>query len=495
MKAKGKRQKVKGMLLLLFYLLPFTFLLFSACGAKRTPNLERIFAEARGQTGKRPIIIIPGILGSQLVNKETGEVAWPSAFRISDNDLRLPISPDLKANRDNLVASKILDTIKLARLVPDVYVYHHLLVALNKYGGYTEGDWDNPGPNGDRDTFYVFAYDWRRDNVETARELIERVENLKLKLNRPDLRFNVIAHSMGGLVARYAAMYGDADLPVGEAQPVPTWAGAAHINKIFMLGTPNEGSTDAFSTLLQGYSLTEGLRRRIRLLNKLSREDTLTAPSIFQLMPHSRMVRFLDGNLEPLKVDLYDPAVWRYYGWAAVSDPKFRKAFEKGEGEIAEAHAGGGEINLLDGYFAAVLNRAKRFHEALDAPVEGEPPVSLFAFGGDCEETLQSPVILRDEKKERWITLTEPRSLRLANGRKVSERDVTFAMYAPGDGRVTRRSLLAETLAESRRASTLFNTSLPIVYAVFACDLHGELQSNKTLQDNALTALVSEAIK
>jgi hypothetical protein len=68
-------------------------------------------------------------------------------------------------------------------------------------------------------------------------------------------------------------------------------------------------------------------------------------------------------------------------------------------------------------------------------------------------------------------------------------------MYAPGDGRVTRRSLLAETLAETRRASQIFETSLPIVYAVFACDLHGELQSNKTLQDNALTALVSEAMK
>ncbi|MBV9209200.1 MAG: hypothetical protein JOZ52_01150 [Acidobacteria bacterium] len=481
------------MLLLLFYLLPLSFLLLSGCGAKRTPNLERIFAEARGRTGKRPIIVIPGILGSQLENEETGKVAWPSAFRISDNDLRLPISPNLAANRDDLVARKILDTIKLARLVPDVYIYHHLLVALDKYGGYTEGSWSDPGAGGDRDTFYVFPYDWRRDNVENARELIRRIGDLKRKLNRPDLKFNIVAHSMGGLIARYAAMYGDADLPMDESQPVPNWAGASDINKIFMLGTPNEGSMDAFSTLLQGYSLTEGLRRRIRLLNKLSREDALTAPSIFQLMPHSRMVSFLDGNLEPLKIDLYDPAVWRYYGWAAISDPKFRKNFEQEEGAIASAHAK--KTNLLDEYFAAVLKRAKHFHEALDAAVESDTPVPLFAFGGDCEETLQSPVILRDEKSGGWITLTEPRALRLTNGRKVSKQEVTLLMYAPGDGRVTRRSLLAETLAESRRASPLFNTALPIVYAVFACDLHGELQSNKTLQDNALTALVSEAMK
>ena len=32
-------------------------------------------------------------------------------------------------------------------------------------------------------------------------------------------------------------------------------------------------------------------------------------------------------------------------------------------------------------------------------------------------------------------------------------------------------------------------------YAVFACDRHGDIQNNKILQDNALTALVSEAIK
>ena len=67
-------------------------------------------------------------------------------------------------------------------------------------------------------------------------------------------------------------------------------------------------------------------------------------------------------------------------------------------------------------------------------------------------------------------------------------------MFAPGDGRVTRRSLLAEDLA-GRRRSALFNTALPIIYAVFACDRHGDIQNNKILQDNALTALVSEAIK
>ena len=477
-----------------FFLLLLVTPLLNGCGPKRTPNLERVFAEARSRTGKRPLIVIPGVLGSQLINYETGEIVWPSAFRSSDDGLSLPLSPDLAANKDNLVARKIVDTLRLSRLVPEVYIYHDLLEALEKYGGYKEGDWNNPGPDGDHDTFYVLPYDWRRDNVETARDLIRRLESLKLKLKRPDLRFNVLAHSMGGLIARYAARYGDADLPPDGVAPVPTWAGALHISKIIMFGTPNEGSADAFSTLLDGYSLTEGLRRRIRLLNKLSREDAFSTPSLFQLLPHSNATRFLDENLQPLQVDLYDPAVWRKYGWAAVNDEDFRRRYVNGKvfGDYAPFH--GGSLEELDAYFAAVLRRAKRFHEALDVVADGEAPVPLYAFGGDCEETLNAPIILRDEKRQRWITLTAPRNFKTSTGRRVTSREATQVMFAPGDGRVTRRSLLAEDLMGQRR-SALFNTALPIIYAVFACDRHGDLQNNKTLQDNALTALVSEAIK
>ncbi|HYY59141.1 MAG TPA: hypothetical protein VE842_17560 [Pyrinomonadaceae bacterium] len=493
-KRRHERPVNSRAILLLLIALSATPFSFTGCGARRTPDLERIFAEARGRAGKRPLIIIPGILGSQLVNYETGEEVWPSIFRSSDDGLSLPISPDLAANRDKLVARKIVDTIRLARLVPDVYVYHELLEGLKKYGGYREGDWANPGEDGDRDTFYVFPYDWRRDNVETARELVRRVEALKRRLGRPNLRFNIVAHSMGGLVARYAAMYGDADL-APEAAPRPTWAGASHINKIIMFGTPNEGSMNAFTILLDGYSITEGLRRPVRLLNKVSREDALTSPAIFQLMPHSASVRFLDENLQLLEIDLYDPEVWRRYKWSPVFDEDFRQRYAKGKPVGDYAPFTGGSLAELDAYFVAALSRAKRFQEALDATQEGEAPVALFAFGGDCEETLAAPVLLRDEKKDRWLTLTRPREFRTRAGRRVTSREATLAMYAPGDGRVTRRSLLAEDMAGRRRQDAIFNTGLHIVYAVFACDLHGDLQNNKTLQDNALTALVSEAIK
>src|SRR5262245_37933347 len=127
-------------------------LVSSACiSARRTPNLEQIFASARARTGKRPVIVIPGILGSELINSKTGETVWPSAFRTSQEGL--PISPDLAANRDDLVPGKIIETVKLARVLPEVYVYRDLLVALRRYAGYRDGDWNNPAVDGYQDTF------------------------------------------------------------------------------------------------------------------------------------------------------------------------------------------------------------------------------------------------------------------------------------------------------------------------------------------------------
>ena len=447
-------------------------LLAAGCiSARRTPNLEKIFAQARVTTGKRPVVIIPGILGSELINTKTGEKVWPSAFRTKQEGL--PISPNLEANRDDLVPGKIVETAKLAKLLPEVYVYRDLLEALRRYAGYREGDWDNPAVDGDKDTFYVFAYDWRRDNVTNARELVRRLQRLKDKLHREDLKFNIVAHSMGGLIARYAAMYGDADLPAGDGPIQPTWLGAAHISKIVMIGVPNEGSADAFATLVEGYSVTEGLRRRVPLLNKLTAEDAARTPSVFQLLPHADVVQFLDEHLKPLNVDLYDAEVWKRYGWSAIHTPEFRRQFESKNGTD-------GEVDVLDAYLVATLQRARRFHQALDAQDDRPAPVVLLAIGGDCEETLNAPVLLRDSKRNRWLTLMRPREFRTSTGEKISKKQATDAMYIPGDGRVTRLSMLGRNISR---------------YAVFGCDLHGQLPRNKTIQDNALTAIVSEVIK
>jgi hypothetical protein len=470
-------------------------------GAASVPDLERLFAGARSSSGKRPIIFVPGLLGSKLVNERTGEVVWPAFFRSDDDELDLPVGPDFLSRRDSLIATGAIDRARIFKLWPKVNVFHELFNALRQYGGYQEGDWDQPPANGDRDTFYAFTYDWRRDQVESAQLLVRRIQQLKLKLNRPDLRFNIITVSGGGTIARYAAMYGDADLPSGDAPPEPNWAGAAHINKIFMFGPPNEGTADMLSVLIKGYSFSTGLHRRVKITSKLSREDALTSPSIFELLPHAGTVTFYDQDMKPLPIDIYDPAVWHKYGWSIACDADYRKRFvQQWSKQLAPTDAANESMEQralaeLDGYLAAVLRRTRKYHEALNARSNVKPPVDYYVFAGDCEETLQALVILRDEKRGRYETLTHPREVRGSGGRRFAREEVKQLMFGPGDGRVTRRSLLAETFATARPADSPYKTTLPIAHSFLICLVHGYIQDSTNVHDDVLTFLVNDAVQ
>ena len=126
-----------------FVLITALVIISTGCiAARRNPDLQQIFANARATQGKRPVIVIPGILGSELINSKNGEHVWPTPFRTSEEGL--PMNPDLSQNEDDLVPGKIVETVKLARILPEVYVYRDLLEALRHYAGYKEGNWDNP---------------------------------------------------------------------------------------------------------------------------------------------------------------------------------------------------------------------------------------------------------------------------------------------------------------------------------------------------------------
>ncbi len=474
-------------------LLLFSVFLSACVGVKRVPNLERIFAATKTQKGKRPVIIIPGILGSELDNGETKESVWVNLSLPKGDGLSLPISSILSENRDTLTVKGIIKKVNLSRFLPEVSIYQALTDSMEKYGGYTEGSWENPDvENGGLDKYYIFAYDWRRDNVENAQLLIHKIEELKKKLGKPDLRFNVIAHSMGGLIARYAAMYGDRDLPENGGKPAPDWAGAKDFNKIFMFGTPNEGSMQALEVLLKGYTIAGFY------INNLNSEAIITSPAIFQLLPHQRTARFYDENLKPMEVDLYNPQTWKEYKWSAYTNPSFLSKFS-GQPNATDKTGKKSEfadvsLAQLDEYFATVLKRADSFHEALDANTSVPSSISFFAFGSDCGDTLDGAVIMKNPKTKQWQTFFSSRAFTNSEGRKITKAAVKEILFAPGDTRVTRRSLLAETILQENYRNSIFRKSLP-VNATFFCELHDELPNNKIVQNNFLTALISEIIQ
>jgi pimeloyl-ACP methyl ester carboxylesterase len=438
----------------------------SAAIAQDVPPPSRAPAAVQG---KAPIIIIPGITGSELINSNTKKTVWYSRARDKDDDLRLPISPNLSQNRDDLVPGDIIRGFKVIKFLPEVEIYEQLITSLEMRGGYKEAQWDDPGANGHRDTFYVFPYDWRRDNVETARQLVRKVADLKTRLGNPDLKFNVIAHSMGGLVARYAAMYGDADIPGGT--PIPTWAGAKHFNKIFLLGTPNEGSVRALSALLNGLSNVAG-GINLPFFRNINRFDVFTIPSVYQLLPHQASVTVYDEELKRVRLDIYNPVTWDEYDWSIWKDKKF-------EDRLSTA-----EQNNAGPFFRAALLRAKQFHQAINANGSPDIPVSFYLVGADCKETPNAFLIRRDEKNDRWITQFDAKSFTRSTGEKVTSEMLKPIIYSIGDSVVTRRSLAAETIVANGGKH-----AIPVAAELFQCESHGRLVTNPEIQDKLFTLI------
>ena len=438
------------------------------------PVLEPI----NSQKGKAPVIIIPGLIGSELVNKKTNETAWFKLTKTKYDNLRLPISVNLSKNQDDLTAGDILRSVKYLKFLPETEIYQKLTESLETAAGYKEEKWDTPSETAYQDSYFVFPYDWRRDNVENARLLIRKITTLKAKLKRPDLKFNIIAHSMGGLIARYAARFGDADIPTANFKP--TWAGAKHIGKIFLVGTPNEGSLSALSAFINGAISVEVKGINIPFVQRVTKFDTFTLPSAFQLLPHTGTAKVYDENFKPIKVDIFDPLNWEKYGWAVYKDPKFAKEFSAAEQRQARQ------------YFRVVLNRAKRFQQSLDSGVDAKSPVSMYIFGADCRPTLEGMILYHDNKKNEWKTIFKPESFIRTDGTKVTDEEVKKLLFTDGDGVVTKESLLTSTLPSTKLEIQGFKTSIFVNNIYFTCENHNKLTGNIEVQNRIFKELIAK---
>jgi pimeloyl-ACP methyl ester carboxylesterase len=405
-----------------------------------------------------PVIVIPGLSGSELVNSKTGEVVWFKPGRSKVDDIRMPIDGDIAGNKDDLVTRDIFRRMNLG--FKKVDVYGGLVTTLNKKG-YAIGDLDNPVAGGGENTVYVFPYDWRRDNVENARLLVRKIDSLKTKLNRPDLKFNLVGHSMGGIIARYAAMYGDADLNMGGGAMRPDWAGARDIDRVVLLGTPSEGSVLSLDTMLNGFAVG-GMTINLPFILNPSKFDIFTLPSAYQLLPAAGTLSAYDENLKKIDVDLYDPDTWSKYGWGALEDDNFVLNYSAAERANAKR------------FFYSTLGRAKRLNEALTASSDNAP-VAIDLIGAECKDTLDSVVIYQEQNKT-WKTLFKPAMFTNLSGNRITAAQVKKVLMAPGDGVVSKRSLTASS--SLRPGST-----------AMVCEGHNALPSNAAIQEKIYSIL------
>ncbi len=211
------------------------------------------------------VVLLPGITGSVL--QRNGKVTWGFSGATLAGSLFTrgrSLNRALALREDPPEEDDLGDGVEATELIPDL----HLLPGFWKIDGYTRVAQTlqarfqlTEGEN-----FFTFPYDWRRDNRVAARKLA-RDSHGWLKRWResgnPDAKLVLIAHSMGGLVARYF-------LEVLE--------GWKDTRALVSFGTPYRGSLNALDTL------ANGMRKGPMGLLDLS-ELARTFTSIYQLLP------------------------------------------------------------------------------------------------------------------------------------------------------------------------------------------------------------------
>lgn len=273
-----------------------------------------------------PVIFIHGLLGSELWDKsqQPPVQCWGSFSygTMTNSDfyqkLALPILPGQKGAQTE--AGNILSRSRISLLGVSEWIdnYANVLKMLESIG-YRRNN----------NRLFVYAYDWRRSIDENAAALalfVQEKRALLESLNRQagrleeSVRFDLLGHSMGGLLARYYVQYGNAAIGSKKDKlPSVTWAGAKNVRKVIMVASPHGGYVD---TLLE---INRGLKLSF-FAPVIPGCVLATFPSYYQMLPgmEKKNVKIY-GRDEG--VDILDIAVWKKFHWGLLSDDVVTRSF------------------------------------------------------------------------------------------------------------------------------------------------------------------------
>jgi pimeloyl-ACP methyl ester carboxylesterase len=434
------------------------------------PDLHRLYMESMMVTDQPPVIFIHGVLGSRLKDINTKEDVWPGAIsRLLSHDysdIAYEIDPETLAPKmSTAMPSEIFDG------AAGKDFYGKIVHTLSEIGGYklsTVGQKVDPKHK----NYYVFLYDWRQDNVKSAAQLADFIEQIRLDYNNPKQKVDIVAHSMGGLITRYYLRYGKQDVIDGNdfANQV-TMYGAERVRRVILLGTPNLGSIKTLNLFITGLDIG---------INQIGTETLASMPSLFQLFPHSLIDWIVTSDGTPLDRDLFDVEIWRRFEWS-IFDPIVRKRIlSKFDNQVE----GEQYLATFERYFEKNLERARRFVWALSVPTPKEKETNLMVFGGGC--TLTPARILVEEVEGESVVRMFPSEVT----QPVAGINYDTLLLEPGDGSVTKASLLGRNaLDPSVKRHKYLN--LPIKQSFFLCESHESLTGNLNFQDNLLNTLLS----
>lgn len=212
-----------------------------------------------------PVIIIPGIVGTELYNGS--DLIWPDLLQMagSIDDYFLTENLNLDVNGNSIINEiKTGDVVKKMLNIPvlSVNIFENLQkdLELNNYQENTN--------------LFFFPYDWRLDLNTTKDLLKQKIDEVKLQTGKD--KVNIIAHSMGGLLVKdYLNSY--------EKESV---------DKLIFIGTPHLGAPKAGKILLEGDRFSIPWLEEDRI-----KEIAQNSPALHELLPNQTYFSKFQGYL------------------------------------------------------------------------------------------------------------------------------------------------------------------------------------------------------
>ncbi len=446
----------------------FAFVMVVSCAKQAKPDLAHLYKTTyKNYDTPAPVILIHGMMGSKLRDKKNLNELWFGSLNklLFSNYKHIGLTIDPETLEP--INSEI-EPYEIADKAAGTDYYNAVINTLKTYGGYQLTNVDEEVADFNR-RMYVFTYDWRQDNVKSAKKLHKFIQTIQKNHNNPDLKMDLVAHSMGGLVSRYYLRYGDVDVLNDNDFPV-NLMGAKNVRKVVLLGTPNFGSVGSVESFITGLRI--GLR-------KIPTEVLVTMPSIYQLFPHAINTWLINIDGKPLDRDVFDSNIWQRFQWS-IYDPAVQKRIMK---QYSTAQEGEAYLSLLKLYFHKHLEKARRFLWSLTVSIEN-PGYKIIVMGGDC--SLTTARLLVEEVNGVSITRSKPSQI------KNPKPGVNYnqLMLEPGDGTVTKASLLAREVLDPTAPQHKYSF-FPLDYPYFLCEDHSTLTTNINFEDNLLHILLS----
>lgn len=216
------------------------------------------------------VVVLPGIMGSELVETVSGRVLWgianPAwyvrAWTSGKSLEALKVTDDERGGRtDRITATRLLRVPAFTPVLRGVEPYTALVTGIRRVVAHP-------------DAILEFPYDWRLPVASNGARLADAAcDHLNRWRAHPegsqDAQLVLVAHSMGGLVARYFT---------------GVLGGSTEVRTTVTLGTPFYGSVKA------AYILSSGRGAPIPLPRSRLRSLAGTLPGVYDLLPSYRCV-------------------------------------------------------------------------------------------------------------------------------------------------------------------------------------------------------------